>query len=152
MLGSFPGVRGGALSTAVIWGMNNHHHGARAHDHEAITPMVRHLASSVLAEATLGIGLRTELFARAEQVQKTADELGFLGGNLMETFNVRALSVGAARELASVRAVAVGVGGRLAVNLLPQTLRYTYTTTHPAGFAVYVRILPARRPAGHHHP
>jgi hypothetical protein len=151
MLGAFPGIRGGAFSTAVVWGMNNHHHGSRAHEHESTTPMVRHLASSVLVEGTLGIGLRTEVFGRAEQVQKTADELGFLGGNLMETFNVRALSIGAARELASMRSLAVGVGGRLAVNLLPQTLRYTYTTTRPAGFAVYVRVLPARTTPGHHH-
>lgn len=146
MLGEF-----GPLSTAVIWGMNNHHHGSRAHDHESTTPATHHLASSVLAEATLALGRRTEVFGRAEQVQKTADELGFLAGNLMETFNVRALSIGATRQLASVRSLAVGVGGRFAVNFLPQTLDYTYTTTHPAGFAVYLRVIPGRGSAAHHH-
>jgi hypothetical protein len=140
-----------SLSTALVWGMNNHHHGSRSHDHESTTPMTHHLASSVLAEATLRIGTRTEVFGRAEQVQKTADELGFLAGNLMETFSIRAVSVGATRELASAHSLSLAVGGRIAVNLLPQTLNYTYTTTHPAGFAVYVRIIPARAAAAHHH-
>jgi hypothetical protein len=113
--------------------------------------MTHHLASSVLAEAALSVNTQTEVFARAEQVQKTADELGFLGGNLMETFNIRALSIGATREVASAHSLAIGVGGRIAVNLLPQRLDYTYTTRHPAGFAVYLRIVPARGNAAPHH-
>ena len=137
-------VRGGRLSTALIWGLNNHHHDERLHDHDAAVPMIHHLSSSVLFEATLGVGPRTQLFGRAEQVQKMADDLGFLGGNLMETFNVRALSLGASHELASVRELTFGAGGKLTFNLLPETLRYTYTTTHPAGFALYMTMAPRR--------
>lgn len=138
------GIRGGRLSTAVIWGLNNHHHDERLHDHDAAVQMTHHLSSSVLLEATLGVGSQTQLFGRAEQVQKMADDLGFLGGNLMETFNVRALSIGASRQMTSVRELTFGAGGRLTFNFLPETLRYTYTTTHPAGFALYMTVAPRR--------
>jgi hypothetical protein len=136
------GVRGGRFSAAVIWGLNNHHHDERLHDHDATVPMIHMLSSSMLVEATLGVGTRTTVFGRAEQVQKMADDLGFLGGNLMEMFNVRAVSLGASRELTSARALTMGVGGKLTFNFLPQTLRYTYTTTHPAGFALYMTVAP----------
>jgi hypothetical protein len=138
------GIRGGRLSTSLIWGLNNHHHDERLHDHDAAVQMTHHLASSILAEATLGIGARTRVFTRLEQVQKMADDLGFLGGNLMETFNVRAASLGAAHEFTNARELAFGAGGRLTFNFLPETLRYTYTTTHPAGFALYLTIAPRR--------
>jgi hypothetical protein len=138
------GIRGGRLSTALIWGLNNHHHDARLHDHDAAVQMTHHLSSSVLAEATLGVGPRTRFFTRLEQVQKMADDLAFLGGNLMETFNVRAASLGAAHELTTAHGLAFGAGGRLTFNFLPETLRYTYTTTHPAGFALYLTIAPRR--------
>lgn len=138
------GIHGGRLSTAVVWGLNNHHHDERLHDHDAAVQMTHHLSSSALIEATLGVGTRTHVFGRAEQVQKMADDLGFLGGNLMETFNVRALSLGAAHQVTSVRELTFGVGGKLTVNYLPETLRYTYTTTHPAGFALYMTVAPRR--------
>lgn len=136
------GVRGGKWSTTFVWGLNNHHHGARTHDHDSTKSMTNMLSSGILLETTLGIGPRTQIFARAEQVQKMADDLGFLGGNLMEMFNIRSLAVGTIRELTVAHGTAIGVGVRGAVNLLPQTLRYTYTTTRPAGFAVFMRIRP----------
>lgn len=136
------GVRGGHWSTSLVWGMNNHHHGLRGHDHESASVASHHYSSSVLVESALGVGQRTELFMRAEQVQKMADDLGFIGGNLMETFNVRALSLGAERAIVSRYGATAGIGGLATMNLLPETLRYTYTTTRPAGFAIYLRILP----------
>jgi hypothetical protein len=138
------GVRGGRWSAALIWGLDNHHHDQRLHDHEATDQPPRHLMSSVALESNVGLGPRTQLFVRAEQVQKMADELGFLGGNLMETYNVRALSLGASREVAIMRQFAVGAGGKLTFNFLPETLHYTYTTTHPAGFALYMTVAPRR--------
>ncbi len=140
-IGELAGIRGGRWSTSLVWGMNNHHHGTRAHDHEG-TAATHHYSSSVLVESSLGVGERTEIFWRAEQVQKMADDLGFLGGNLMETFNVRALSLGAWRAVATRYGATAGVGALATLNLLPSTLRYTYTTTRPAGFAVYLRVLP----------
>ena len=138
------GIRGGRFSTAVIWGLNNHHHDERLHDHDAAVQMTHHLASSVLAEATLGLSPRTRIFTRLEQVQKMADDLAFLGGNLMETFNVRAATLGASHDFTTLRELGFGAGGRLTFNFLPETLRYTYTTTHPAGFALYLTIAPRR--------
>jgi hypothetical protein len=147
MLSEFGEAARGHVSTALIWGLNNHHHGGGSHDHElAGSPATHHLSSSVLLESTLGIGDRADLFARLEQVQKTADDLGFLGGNPMETFNVRAASIGGSRTLLTRAGIATAIGARLGYNFLPATLRYTYTTTHPAGFAVWLRLLPAKHP------
>jgi hypothetical protein len=138
------GLRGGRFSTSLIWGLNNHHHDERLHDHDAAVQPTHHLSNSLLLESTLGVGTRTQVFTRLEQVQPMADDLAFLGGNLMETFNVRAITLGAAHQFTNVRALGVGVGGRLTFNFLPETLRYTYTTTHPAGFALFMTIAPWR--------
>lgn len=135
---------GGRWSTSLIWGINNHHHDERLHDHDATVPMTHHLSSSVLLESTVDVGAKTQVFTRFEQVQKMADDLAFLGGNLLETFNVRTVSLGASRQFTNVRAIGVGVGGQLTYNFLPETLRYTYTTTHPAGFAIYLTVSPRR--------
>jgi len=144
LLAETRGVHGGRLSTALIWGLDDHHHDMRLHDHDAANEPPHHLMSSVALEATLGLGTQANAFARVEQVQKMADDLGFLGGNLMETFNVRALSIGAAHEIAAKGAFAFGAGGKVTLNFLPQTLRYTYTTTHPAGLALYMTVAPRR--------
>lgn len=133
------------LSTSIVWGMNDHHHDPRTHEHDPNAPVkTHHLMSSVLLESTFAVDARTEIFARAEQVEKSADDLGFLGGDLTEMFNIRAVSVGASRAIVNGRGAALSIGARLGYNFLPQTLRYTYTTTHPAGFAIYLRLLPAK--------
>lgn len=136
-------LRGHRLSTSFIWGVDNHHHGARAHDHDNPNAPTHHLLSNVLLESTLDLG-SAELFGRLEYAQKTADDLGFLGGNLAEVFNVRALSAGATREIVRARQLSAAAGVRATVNVLPQTLRYTYTTTTPAGLAVFVRVRPTQ--------
>lgn len=138
------GIGGGAWSTAVVWGLNVHHHGPREHNHDAnaVVP-THHMMSSVLVESTLEIGARDAVFGRIEQVQKSGDDLGFIADGLTQLFNVRELALGATHELLTAGGASVGVGARAAVELLPSTLRNVYETTRPFGFAVYVRVRPA---------
>jgi len=137
------GVAGGSLATTLVWGLNNHHHNPAEHEHDptVVTP-THHLSTAALVESTLEIGVRTSLYARLEQVQKSGYDLGFLTGDLTELFNVREIAVGAARDFADAGAVTFGLGARASVDLLPGTLRLTYQTTHPTGFAIYLRARP----------
>ncbi|HEX8944358.1 MAG TPA: hypothetical protein VF785_14570 [Gemmatimonadaceae bacterium] len=139
------GIAGGTWSSAVVWGLNVHHHSDREHSHDStVATKLSHPSSSVLVESTLEIGSRTALYGRAEQVQKSGDDLGFIGGDLIELFTVRSLSAGVARDVRSIGDAAVGVGVRASLDLLPATLRPTYGTTTPAGVAVFVRVRAGR--------
>ena len=144
-LTSTPGVGGGSWSNAVIWGLNIHHHGDREHNHDPNAPIpTHHLGSSALIESTLGLGRCDAVFVRLEQVQKTGDDLGFLGDNLTQLFTIRELAGGATHELMAVRGLSLDAGARASVELLPATLELTYRTRHPAGVDVYLRLRPAR--------
>jgi hypothetical protein len=135
-------VRDGAWSAALVGGINIHHHGARAHNHGAETAKSYHIATSTLVETTYELGDRTMLYGRAEQVQKSADDLGFNGADLTQLFTVRAVTLGGAADLASAGNLAFGIGARGTVNLLPATLEPTYRTRTPVGFSLFVRLRP----------
>lgn len=135
----------GTWSDALVWGLNIHHHGTREHNHDPnAVPKSYHLSSSVLLEHTVDVSARLAIYGRVEQVQKTADDLGFLGGDALQQFTVRALSLGATREMIARGNASLGVGARGTVNLLPETLRHVYGTATPAGFAVFLRLRPTR--------
>jgi hypothetical protein len=84
------------------------------------------------------------VYGRVEQVQKSADDLGFLGGEPMQLFTVRSLSLGATRDVRTVRGASIGLGLRGTVNLVPETLRLTYQTRTPTGLSAYLRVRPTR--------
>ena len=135
------GVAGGSWSSAVVWGLNIHHHSDREHSHDpTVSTKLYHVSSSVLVESTLELGARTALYGRAEQVQKSGDDLGFIGGDLIELFTVRSLSAGITRDIRSVGDAAIGVGVRASLDLLPATLLPTYGTRTPAGVGVFLRL------------
>ena len=143
VLTSMPRTGGGAWSNAVIWGLNIHHHGARSHDHDATGPIrYSHPTSSVLIESTLDVSDRVALYGRLEQVQKTADDLGFIGGDLMQLFTVRNVSLGATRELHAFGDASVGVGARGTITMVPPLLKLNFQTRTPAGFSLFVRVRP----------
>jgi hypothetical protein len=132
-------------SDALVWGLNIHHHGTREHNHDpTVTPKSYHLSSSVLLESTIDATPRLAVYGRLEQVQKTADDLGFLGGDALQQFTIRALSLGATRDVIARGSSALGVGARATLNVLPETLRLTYGTRTPVGFAVFLRLRPTR--------
>lgn len=143
VLTAFSGVGGGAWSSAAVWGLDVHHHGAREHVHDPAAPVhPHHLGASALLESSLGLGTRTAAFGRLEQVQKTADDLGFIGGELGQSFTIREASLGVSRDVASGAALRLAVGARGSINFLPETLRLAYGTRTPAGAAVFVRVTP----------
>jgi hypothetical protein len=145
VLSALRGLNGGAWSTALVWGLDVHHHGAREHVHDptAVAP-AHHLGGSVLLETTLDLGSKSAVFGRLEQVQKTADDLGFLGGDLSQSFTIRELTIGVARDLFVGERGRVGVGARAMAARVPESLRLAYGTLTPAGGAVYLTLKPPR--------
>jgi hypothetical protein len=137
------GVAGGTWSSTAVWGLNIHHHSDREHVHDpTVSTKLYHVSSSVLVESSLELGTRTTLYGRAEQVQKNGDDLGFIGGDLIELFTVRSLSAGITRDVRSLGDAAVALGARASLDLLPSTLAPTYGTRTPAGVALFVRVRP----------
>jgi hypothetical protein len=135
------GLVGGSWSSAAVWGLNIHHHSDREHTHDTtVSTKLYHVSASALIESTLELGPRTAVYARAEQVQKNGDDLGFIGGDLIQLFTVRSLSAGVTREIRAVGDASIGVGVRASLDLLPTTLVPTYGTKTPAGLAVFVRV------------
>ena len=145
ILTSQPGIAGGNWSSAIVWGLDVHHHGAREHVHDpnAIIP-AHHLGASGMFETTLDLGRRTSVFGRAEQVQKTGDDLGFIGDDLGQSFTIREMSLGIARDLLCASHARLGVGARGTLNLVPESLRLAYGTRTPLGGAVFVSLKPPR--------
>ena len=121
------GINGGAWASALIWGANSHS---------------GHASNSVVAESNLEIGTKDAVFARAEYVRKTAEELVLANVDPARAFDVRSLVGGYMREVASIPGGSIGIGGRVAVNFVPSALEPYYGTRTPAGFAVYLRVRP----------
>jgi hypothetical protein len=137
---------GGDWMSLFVFGENVHHHGPQSHHllHAAPGSPPYMKSKSALAESTLELGERMTVFGRAEYAEKNGEELGFLGGDLMVGYPVKSLALGATRELAWYRSYALEAGARGTINLVPESLRATYGTTRPSGFAVYLRLRPAR--------
>jgi len=123
------GVRGGAWDSALLWGANTH---------------VGQVSHSLLAESNLEIGQKNSVFARAEYVRKSAEELVLPGVDPAREFDIRSLVGGYVREVWSIPGGTIGVGGRASVNLVPTALEPFYATRWPAGIDVYVRVRPKR--------
>jgi hypothetical protein len=131
-------------TTTAIWGMNVHHHAAGGHAvlHAAPGASPHHESRSALLESTLDIDFWGSVFARAELVEKSGEELGFLGGDLTTLYPIQSLVLGGTRELKfSVRyGWTLGAGARASVNFVPEELRATYGTRRPTGMAVFLTI------------
>lgn len=140
-----PGIAGGSWSSSLIWGLNIHHHSDRDHVHDpTVSTKLYHVSSSVLLESALDLGARTTVYGRVEQVQKNGDDLGFIGGDLIELFTVRSLSAAVTRDIRSFGDACISLGVRASLDLVPTTLRSVYGTTTPAGVAVFVRLRTAK--------
>jgi hypothetical protein len=135
---------GGDWSTGLVIGGNVHHHTgpdhAAAHGDPNASP--HHRSSALLLETNLDLGTRNTIFGRAETVQKSAEELGFLGGDLTELFDVQSLLGGYVRHLGDVSGAEIGLGALASIGFVPSALEPTYGTQSPKGFAVFFRIRP----------
>jgi hypothetical protein len=145
------GIMGGRWSSALIYGVNVHDHGAGSHEvlHAAPGASPHHKSTSLLIESNLEIGIRSALFARFEAVEKSGDELGFSGGDLTTLYAERSVVIGGTRRLASRGPGELRLGARAALHLVPETLVATYGTRTPTGYALYLQLRP--QPSALHH-
>lgn len=130
---------GGSQSLALIAGAN-------AVGHAGWTP-------AVTVEGLVDLRTRWQLFARAEAVQKSAEELvlpvvnhHLLGASSLshvddpeQRFLVGHLSAGVLREVALSGAGRLGLGTRVTLNVVPATLRDFYGSRTPVGVSLFLR-------------
>ncbi len=128
-----PVGRRGQWAGALIWGANDQI-GAGQPSH------------SVVLESTLDLDGTNAVFGRAEYVRKSAQELVIPSAPPAEEYDVGAVALGYRRMVGTVAGLAVGLGARASVNLVPSSLEPTYGSRAVAGLAVYLQL----RPPGTH--
>ena len=101
------------------------------------------LESSVALEGNAQLNDRNSVFARAEFVQKTAEDLVVTNVSSNTLFPVYAFSAGYIREIAKYGQTTLGLGVSGSINIVPSTLVATYGTRTPLGLVVYLRLRPA---------
>lgn len=111
------------IASTVAWGRNNGH---AATDAFLFEP-------SYMTE-------NYSVFARAEYVEKTGEELGLPSED--EKFGVKQFSLGATRELWRNRPSQLALGVSATYSVAPSTLNSVYGE-HPIGFWIFVRFRPA---------
>ena len=99
---------------------------------------------SVLIETTVEPDGRNGLFGRVEYVRKRAEDLAVPGVPAGVAYDVGAVSVGYARQIARMSGGVVGLGARGAVSFVPPSLEALYGSRAPVGGAVYVRLTLSR--------
>jgi len=122
------------FAAAVIWGGMSH----------SDRPGVLH---SILAEAELADEERGSLFARAEFVQKTADDLalpGTFAADPERAFDLGSVSIGGVRTLSRTARTNLGIGARVSANLVGSALESTYGGRVTGGVMVFLRLRPRR--------
>ena len=130
-------------SNGVVLGVDVHHHGSSHHDHGGGVARTYNLVQSASLESAFDLTRRATFFGRAEQVGKSADDLGFVGGDLSQQFTVRSLSLGASYAVVARRYGSITLGARGTLNILPNDLGAAYETRTPAGFVVFLRVRPS---------
>ena len=121
-------------ATAIVWGLNTGHASTQA----------------ILLESELILDGRNTIFARAERVEKTAEELLSTDGGGFPPdwiFDVASFSLGYVREIARPGALTIGLGVRGTLNLFPAELEPTYGSRTPTGLVLYLRLRPGRSAA-----
>jgi len=128
-----PFGRRGQWAGALIWGAN---------DPVGSGPS----SHSVVLESTLDLDGTNAVFGRAEYVRKSAQELVIPSAPPTVEYDVGALALGYRRMVGTVAGLALSLGARASVNLVPSSLEPTYGSRAVAGLAVYLQL----RPPGTH--
>lgn len=132
-------IGGGQWATSLIWSANTHADESRS-------------SNSYLAETEAVLDVHNTVFARAEHVQKSAEDLSLDKGpgafDAERTFAVSRVSLGYIREVASWRGATIGIGAMGNVAFVPTALEQAYGSATPRGFTLFVRLR-AMRPASH---
>src|SRR5256712_1459018 len=128
-----PFGRRGQWAGAIIWGANDLI-GAGQPSH------------SVVLESTLDLDGTNAVFGRAEYVRKSAQELVIPSAPPAEEYDVGALALGYRRMVGTIAGLAVGLGARASVNLVPASVEPTYGSRAVAGLAGYPQLPPPGPP------
>jgi hypothetical protein len=121
----------GSFSTALVVGAN-------AHGGDSPT------STSALVEGDFTLDDITHVLLRAEYVQKTAGDLVVPDVLAERRLDVGELSIGFLRELVIGHWVSLGAGVRGSVNFVPRSIEPLYGSRTPLGYAIYLRLRPAR--------
>jgi hypothetical protein len=117
----------GQWAATLVWGANSAHGST---------------TQSVLAESETVLDRRNTVIARAEWVQKSAEDLVVGGPDPERVFGVGALSIGAIREVTSWSGATLGIGAMGTVNAVPASLRPSYGSRAPLGAILFLRLRP----------
>ena len=122
------------FAASVIWGGMSHS------DHAGVL-------NSLLAEAEVADEERGSVFARAEFVQKTADDLALPATTAIDperSFDLGSLSIGGVRTVSRTTRTNLGLGARFSLNLVGGELEPTYGGRVTGGIMVFLRLRPRR--------
>jgi hypothetical protein len=110
------------------------------------------LSHSVLLESEAVLDRRNTLFARAELVQKSPEDLALDQGPVFPNpapnfasgrhFNIGETSLGYIREVWRGKGATIGLGGSGTLNFLPSALEPYYGSRTPLGVFVFLRLRP----------
>jgi hypothetical protein len=118
----------GAWSTAFVYGAD-------------LPTGAGHPLNTLLLESTLELDAVNAVYGRAEYVRRTAADLALVG-SVSRELDIGAVSLGYERALWRKSRVAVGLGARGTLNLIPEELRLFYGSRTPVGLMVYVQVRP----------
>jgi len=100
-----------------------------------------HPLNTLLLESTLELDHANALYGRAEYVRRTAADLALVG-SVSGELDIGAVSLGYERALWRTARVAIGLGARGTINLLPEELLLFYGSRTPVGLMAYVQVRP----------
>jgi hypothetical protein len=126
--------RHGVWAGALIYGANKHTMPGEPS---------REFQHSLLLEGDGQLDERNSVFGRIEWVEKSAEELVVPDVLPDEVFDIAGLTLGYVREVASYAGASLGLGVRVSIDVVPETLESTYGTRRPAGLVLYARLRPA---------
>jgi hypothetical protein len=127
----------GQWASAIVYGTNLLAEHRRSH--------------SALLESEIVLDPRNTIFARAEAVQKSSEELGLAAPfEPLALHGVGHVSLGYIREIAGLRGATLGLGARGTINIVPAALEPVYGSRTPLGGLVFLRVRPVLTRAGVH--
>jgi hypothetical protein len=98
--------------------------------------------SSWLLEGNYDIDGKNVVFGRAEYVEKTGEDLSLTPALDTSVFKVKNLVAGYEYRFLKTTHLALGVGARASINFIDDTLEPFYGSSHPAGYMVYLQLIP----------
>jgi hypothetical protein len=98
--------------------------------------------SSWLLEGNYDIDGKNVVFGRVEYVEKTGEDLSLTPALDADVFKIKNAVLGYEYRFLSSSHLIMGVGARGSINFIDDTLEPFYGSNHPAGFMVYVQLIP----------